>query len=909
MRYREPKNNWDVGFAEDYLKNLQDIDAEFTSIVSRIANLILAASSGEIQANDARLDLLNILHGTLKDRLDSDAMKVLSKADLTYVETMLAAAVSGAPKGVYTTLNALKTAYPQGTEGVFLVLENGHIYIWNATVWTDAGAYQGVEVGDRTITPLKTNFLELDKTLNLYDGNPVKKTLTGGATGGYTLENLSAGRVAKVTVKPNTTYTVIRQASSRFKIGSDTVADRTSGTLNGGVYLFYTGDSNVYVSTFKTGPNDVVLYVDYSNASESILVQIVEGTQTGFTITDYPYKPTGKLSVYTKKEVDDKQKNISIAPSNTTFLEKVNLYDGNYIRKTLTGAATDPSYTLDSNSTGRVAKVLIAPNTTYTVIRQASSRFKIATDTVMDRASGEALNGGVKIFNTGASNVYVCTFTTGPNDVVLYVDYSSTNENVYVEVLKGTQTDFIANSYSAYNPTPDLNVYSKASVYTKKEVDDKQKNISIAPSNAAFLERANLYDGNYVRKTLSGSVNSYTLDDSSTGRVAKIPIAPNTKYSVIRPVTSRFKIATDTIMNRATNAAGGGILNGAVSIFNLGTSSVYYATFTTGPNDVVLYVDYSSTDEDVYIEVVKGTQTDFVVKSYNSFNPKPELNIYSKAEVKSLIQTTSPTNPAKQPLRVLLIGNSFSVDATEVLFKIIEKMGLNVTIGVAYDSGQSLEGHYNKILNNQTITSYNKWTLKDGYVSTPNALVSNIVVDEEWDIITYQQVSSKSFDYSTYQPHLTNLHNYVKGKAKNANVKYGMQLTWTYPKGSDNLANAGYTDQMKMYEDIVNAYQQAMFDMKFELLIPSGTAVQNARGNKYLQAVGSDLTRDNLHMDLGIGRYITGLTTFEALLAGYYGKDIMTDVEFYPIDNQFLGYLAKKVAKNAVLNPFNVTKV
>ena len=213
MRYREPKNNWDVGFAENYLKNLQDIDAEFTSIVSRIANLILAASTGEIQANDARLDVLNVLHNTLKDRLDSDAMKVLSKADLTYVETMLAAAVSGAPKGVYTTLNALKTAYPQGTEGVFLVLENGHIYIWNATVWTDAGAYQGIEVGDRTITPLKTNFLELDKTLNLYDGNTFKKTLTVGATGGYILDSLSTGRVAKVTVKPNTTYTVIRQAS------------------------------------------------------------------------------------------------------------------------------------------------------------------------------------------------------------------------------------------------------------------------------------------------------------------------------------------------------------------------------------------------------------------------------------------------------------------------------------------------------------------------------------------------------------------------------------------------------------------------------------------------------------------------------------------------------------------------
>ncbi|MDF1962504.1 sialate O-acetylesterase [Priestia megaterium] len=152
MRYRLPNNAWDVGFEEDYIKNLKDIDTEFTSIVSRIANLILAASSGEIQANDARLDLLNVLHSTLKDRLDSDAMKVLGKADLSYVETILATAVSGAPKGVYTTLTALKTAYPQGTEGVFLVLENGHIYIWNATAWTDAGVYQGIEIPKNSVT-------------------------------------------------------------------------------------------------------------------------------------------------------------------------------------------------------------------------------------------------------------------------------------------------------------------------------------------------------------------------------------------------------------------------------------------------------------------------------------------------------------------------------------------------------------------------------------------------------------------------------------------------------------------------------------------------------------------------------------------------------------------------------------
>ncbi|MED3888002.1 SGNH/GDSL hydrolase family protein [Priestia aryabhattai] len=176
MRYRLPNNEWDVNFAEDYSKNLQDIDKEFTSLVQRIANLIISASSGEIQANDARLDTLGILHKTLKERVDSDVLQLLElaakKADQAYVETMLAAAISGAPKGFYNTFSALNSAYPQGTDGVFLVLENGHIYIWNGTAWADAGVYQGIEVPINSVSKSKL-------TKDIQDNISFAKSLMG----------------------------------------------------------------------------------------------------------------------------------------------------------------------------------------------------------------------------------------------------------------------------------------------------------------------------------------------------------------------------------------------------------------------------------------------------------------------------------------------------------------------------------------------------------------------------------------------------------------------------------------------------------------------------------------------------------------------------------------------------------
>ena len=46
------------------------------------------------------------------------------------------------PRGAFSTLQDLESAYPNGAEGVFLVRENGHWYYWDGNAWTDGGVYQ-----------------------------------------------------------------------------------------------------------------------------------------------------------------------------------------------------------------------------------------------------------------------------------------------------------------------------------------------------------------------------------------------------------------------------------------------------------------------------------------------------------------------------------------------------------------------------------------------------------------------------------------------------------------------------------------------------------------------------------------------------------------------------------------------
>lgn len=58
---------------------------------------------------------------------------------------LIQAAASGSPKGVYPTLSALQNAFPTGTNGIYVVSENGHWYYWNGSAWSDGGVYQNSE--------------------------------------------------------------------------------------------------------------------------------------------------------------------------------------------------------------------------------------------------------------------------------------------------------------------------------------------------------------------------------------------------------------------------------------------------------------------------------------------------------------------------------------------------------------------------------------------------------------------------------------------------------------------------------------------------------------------------------------------------------------------------------------------
>ncbi|PAK49594.1 SGNH/GDSL hydrolase family protein [Priestia megaterium] len=80
--YRQKTNNASKEARIIDNQNVIDIADDIRDLFRRIDNILLSASKGELQANDARLDALGTLHASLKARLDADYFAPISATRL-----------------------------------------------------------------------------------------------------------------------------------------------------------------------------------------------------------------------------------------------------------------------------------------------------------------------------------------------------------------------------------------------------------------------------------------------------------------------------------------------------------------------------------------------------------------------------------------------------------------------------------------------------------------------------------------------------------------------------------------------------------------------------------------------------------------------------------------------------------
>lgn len=289
--------------------------------------------------------------------------------------------------------------------------------------------------------------------------------------------------------------------------------------------------------------------------------------------------------------------------------------------------------------------------------------------------------------------------------------------------------------------------------------------------------------------------------------------------------------------------------------------------------------------------------------------PKPERCRPIRDELKCGL----PLRP--DTLRILGVGNSFTDDGMMYLPDLLAAAGIeNVVLGRLYFPGCSLEQHCRFYMDDAAEYIYYKSTSNLWDTVSDHAKLTDALEDERWDVVVLQQASHFSGLDDTYVPWLERLIGVVLSHNSNPALCLAWQMTWAYAEDSDHGGFANYGgDQRRMYEAIVQAVKRLQADTGIAVLIPTGTAVQNARAN-----VSSlrDLTRDGYHLDLGVGRYTAACTWFEALIAPTLGRSVRGNAfripeggpEMTPVKNS-TARRCWQAAEDAVRKPFECTGV
>ena len=335
-----------------------------------------------------------------------------------------------------------------------------------------------------------------------------------------------------------------------------------------------------------------------------------------------------------------------------------------------------------------------------------------------------------------------------------------------------------------------------------------------------------------------------------------------------------------------------------------------------------------------------------------------------KDEQKTAFENVASTVNVDNTYSVLLIGNSYSEDASNcspMTASRLQQMLQNaypekeVIVGLCYSGGKTMAWHYDKAMKRTSdyslrIASKNGTWTSAGMMSSAKALGYT-----DWDVVSLQPYATETrtgiganYDgekYNnepiTYQYSLDEslgymLH-YVHCYAPSA--KTYLYMTWQEVSDNKQL-NAGAADYAKIVENLVTNADNYVGKYKnpdgtvtvpgekFAGVIPVGTAIQNER-TSYLALLSHNetaipgsvsltsdpvrgLQRDSGHLSFNVGRYTAALT-FAKKLTGANTDTLMKGIaSTYPgtaLQELPADYLTimKTAVENAIMTPDAVT--
>ncbi len=239
----------------------------------------------------------------------------------------------------------------------------------------------------------------------------------------------------------------------------------------------------------------------------------------------------------------------------------------------------------------------------------------------------------------------------------------------------------------------------------------------------------------------------------------------------------------------------------------------------------------------------------------------------------------------KAELRVLDIGNSYSLGATRLLPLIAEASKTDLStmcVYHCYRGGGSFMNWVDIYNDKDTQNTYSITKVVGGLPANVQTgkgeagdgeLFRKVLTDETWDLIIIHQVSTYAPYYSKWTTnstagYLDELISIIKEHQPNA--KLGFLLVHSYWSGySGNTENSSH-DRWQL---IANSAKSFCEDYNVDFVIPYGTAIQNLRSSSLNNEY--DLTRDGTHCGYGLAEYTAACCYFESLIAPRCGISVL----------------------------------
>lgn len=258
-------------------------------------------------------------------------------------------------------------------------------------------------------------------------------------------------------------------------------------------------------------------------------------------------------------------------------------------------------------------------------------------------------------------------------------------------------------------------------------------------------------------------------------------------------------------------------------------------------------------------------------------------------------------------IKVLSIGNRVAEDATEnYLYDLAKAGGYKVMITNMFLEGSSLQHHWANASSRNPVYQLRAINT-DGSRSTVNDVnLVSAIMGENWDYISFQEASHLAGMKEGYQEYLPQLVELTKSLATNPDLKMALHQTWAYSQDATQEEFAHYDrDQIQMYEAILDAVGESASLSGIDIVIPSGTAIQNGR-TTYLgdrNYLGDLFTRDGLLLSYERGRFTAASTWYEAL----FGEDVTKNPYSLLALSEYENSLIKEAAHAAIAESNAVT--